>query len=188
MSLASRAMRVGVVGATGQVGGVMRRLLAERAFPVDEIRFFASSRSAGTTLPWGAGEVTVEDAATADVAGSGHRPVLSWRRVVAGVGAQIRRRRGDRDRQLVGLPHGPGRAADRGRGQSRGRRRGDQGDHRQPELHDDGGDAGAQALARRGRARPSRRQHVPGGVGGRVWLASTSSTSRPARSSTVPPS
>ncbi|HEY3338403.1 MAG TPA: aspartate-semialdehyde dehydrogenase, partial [Propionicimonas sp.] len=40
-------MRVGVFGATGQVGGVMRTLLAERGFPVDEIRFFSSARSAG---------------------------------------------------------------------------------------------------------------------------------------------
>ena len=47
----------------------MRRLLAERGFPVDELRFFASARSAGTTLPWGDGEITVEDAATADAAG-----------------------------------------------------------------------------------------------------------------------
>jgi aspartate-semialdehyde dehydrogenase len=62
-------LRVGVVGATGQVGAVMRRLLVERAFPVAEIRFFASARSAGTTLPWGDGEVPVEDAATADVTG-----------------------------------------------------------------------------------------------------------------------
>ena len=35
-------LRVGIVGATGQVGGVMRRLLVERDFPVEEIRFFAS--------------------------------------------------------------------------------------------------------------------------------------------------
>jgi aspartate-semialdehyde dehydrogenase len=62
-------MRVGVVGATGQVGGVMRRLLAERSFPVDELRYFASARSAGTTLPWGDGDITVEDAATADPTG-----------------------------------------------------------------------------------------------------------------------
>jgi aspartate-semialdehyde dehydrogenase len=61
-------MRVGVVGATGQVGGVMRRLLAEREFPVDEIRFFASARSAGSTLRWGDDDVTVEDAARADPA------------------------------------------------------------------------------------------------------------------------
>jgi len=62
-------MRVGVVGATGQVGGVMRRLLVERAFPVDEIRFFASARSAGTALPWGDTEVVVEDASVADPSG-----------------------------------------------------------------------------------------------------------------------
>ena len=62
-------MRVGVVGATGQVGGVMRQLLADRRFPVDEIRFFASARSAGTTLPWADGEITVEDASLADASG-----------------------------------------------------------------------------------------------------------------------
>jgi aspartate-semialdehyde dehydrogenase len=47
----------------------MRRLLAERAFPVDELRYFASARSAGTTLPWGDDEIEVEDAATADPRG-----------------------------------------------------------------------------------------------------------------------
>ncbi|MEV6306829.1 aspartate-semialdehyde dehydrogenase [Actinoplanes sp. NPDC051861] len=62
-------MRIGIVGATGQVGGVMRRILAERQFPVSELRLFASARSAGRTLPWGDGEVTVEDAATADYRG-----------------------------------------------------------------------------------------------------------------------
>src|SRR5215470_4426406 len=44
-------MRIGIVGATGQVGGVMRRILAERA------------------IPWRDGEVIVEDAATADFRG-----------------------------------------------------------------------------------------------------------------------
>jgi aspartate-semialdehyde dehydrogenase len=62
-------MRVGIVGATGQVGGVMRQVLAERAFPVDEMRYFASARSAGRTLPWANREVVVEDAATADYTG-----------------------------------------------------------------------------------------------------------------------
>ncbi|AGL15342.1 aspartate-semialdehyde dehydrogenase [Actinoplanes sp. N902-109] len=57
------------MGATGQVGGVMRRILAERQFPVDQLRLFASARSAGRTLPWRGGEVTVEDAATADFRG-----------------------------------------------------------------------------------------------------------------------
>ncbi|NUT22472.1 MAG: aspartate-semialdehyde dehydrogenase [Hamadaea sp.] len=62
-------MKIGIVGATGQVGGVMRRILAERKFPVDELRLFASARSAGKKLPWADGEVVVEDAATADYAG-----------------------------------------------------------------------------------------------------------------------
>jgi aspartate-semialdehyde dehydrogenase len=60
---------VAVVGATGQVGAVMRRLLDERDFPLSGIRFLASARSAGTTLPWRGTEVVVEDAATADVSG-----------------------------------------------------------------------------------------------------------------------
>jgi aspartate-semialdehyde dehydrogenase len=62
-------VRIGVVGATGQVGAVVRRLLAERDFPVAEIRYFASARSAGTTLPWKGREILVEDAATADPSG-----------------------------------------------------------------------------------------------------------------------
>lgn len=62
-------IRVGVVGATGQVGAVMRKLLEERNFPADEVRFFASARSAGKTLPWRGGEIVIEDAETADPAG-----------------------------------------------------------------------------------------------------------------------
>jgi len=62
-------MRVGVFGATGQVGGVMRRLLEQRPFPIDEVRYFASARSAGKHLPWGEGQIIVEDAATADFTG-----------------------------------------------------------------------------------------------------------------------
>jgi len=62
-------MRVAVVGATGQVGAVMREILRERSFPVEEIRFFASSRSAGSTLDWNGTTVVVEDAATADFSG-----------------------------------------------------------------------------------------------------------------------
>ena len=66
---ARTGLRVGVVGATGQVGAVMRRLLEERDFPVAEIRYFASARSAGGTLPWRGEDVVIEDAATADPAG-----------------------------------------------------------------------------------------------------------------------
>ncbi|MEW2492308.1 aspartate-semialdehyde dehydrogenase [Streptomyces nodosus] len=58
-------MRIGIVGATGQVGTVMRGILTERDFPVAELRLFASARSAGTVLDG----ITVEDAATADYTG-----------------------------------------------------------------------------------------------------------------------
>ena len=62
-------VNIGVVGATGQVGVAMRQILLERDFPVAEIRFFASSRSAGTVLTYGDREITVEDAAVADPSG-----------------------------------------------------------------------------------------------------------------------
>jgi len=65
----TKPLRLGIVGATGQVGTVMRDLLVERDFPIAEIRFFASARSAGTMLPWRGGQIEVEDAATADPAG-----------------------------------------------------------------------------------------------------------------------
>ena len=60
---------LGVVGATGQVGQVMRRLLDERDFPVTSVRFFASSRSQGRKLAFRGQEIEVEDAATADPSG-----------------------------------------------------------------------------------------------------------------------
>ena len=62
-------MRVGLVGATGMVGTVMRQLLAERNYPVDELRMFASARSAGSTIEWTGRTITVEDATTADPSG-----------------------------------------------------------------------------------------------------------------------
>ncbi|MBY6410853.1 aspartate-semialdehyde dehydrogenase [Rhodococcus sp. BP-252] len=60
---------VAVVGATGQVGAVMRTLLEERNFPADTVRFFASARSAGKKLPFRGEEIIVEDASTADLSG-----------------------------------------------------------------------------------------------------------------------
>ncbi|MFC5338014.1 aspartate-semialdehyde dehydrogenase [Leucobacter denitrificans] len=65
----SQGLSVAVVGATGQVGKVMRRLLDERNFPISKIRFFSSARSAGTTLPFRGEDVVVEDVATADKSG-----------------------------------------------------------------------------------------------------------------------
>ena len=60
---------LGVVGATGQVGQVVRDLLLERSFPLSSVRFFASARSAGTLLPFGDSNIEVEDVATADPSG-----------------------------------------------------------------------------------------------------------------------
>jgi aspartate-semialdehyde dehydrogenase len=62
-------MRVAVVGATGQVGSVMRTILEERDFPLDELRLMASARSAGHRLAFRGTEYMVEDAATADLSG-----------------------------------------------------------------------------------------------------------------------
>ncbi len=64
-----RPVKLGVVGATGQVGVAVRQILEQRDFPVEEIRFFASARSAGTVLPFAGREVVVEDASTADPTG-----------------------------------------------------------------------------------------------------------------------
>ncbi|MEZ0051395.1 aspartate-semialdehyde dehydrogenase [Mycobacterium sp. MAA66] len=62
-------VNIGVVGATGQVGQVMRKLLEERDFPATSVRFFASARSAGTKLTFRGQEIEVEDSETADPSG-----------------------------------------------------------------------------------------------------------------------
>jgi aspartate-semialdehyde dehydrogenase len=88
--------RVGVIGATGLVGGEMLRVLEERAFPVDELRVFASPRSEGRKLPFVGGEVQCEvlrdgcfdglDFAIVDV----DEPLaLEWAPVAAAAGAKV---------------------------------------------------------------------------------------------------
>jgi aspartate-semialdehyde dehydrogenase len=62
-----RGVNVAVLGATGQVGMVMRRVLAERSFPVKDLRFMASAHSAGTTLNWQGRDILVEDVQQADL-------------------------------------------------------------------------------------------------------------------------
>lgn len=62
-------VRVGVVGATGQVGKVMLSILAQRSFPISELRLFASARSAGRTIGFAGRAITIEDAALADYTG-----------------------------------------------------------------------------------------------------------------------
>lgn len=67
--MTQQGMNVAVVGATGQVGAVIRRLLVERDFPVKSIRFFSSARSAGSELEFRGEQIVVEDVATADKSG-----------------------------------------------------------------------------------------------------------------------
>src|SRR5215218_2816736 len=62
-------MKLGIVGATGQVGAAMRQILLEGRLPIESVRFFSSARSAGTVLPFGDREITVEDAETSDPSG-----------------------------------------------------------------------------------------------------------------------
>ena len=62
-------VNIGVVGATGQVGQVMRTLLEERNFPASSVRFFASARSEGKKLAFRGEEIEVENSETADPSG-----------------------------------------------------------------------------------------------------------------------
>ena len=62
-------MRIGIVGATGLVGGQLLRTVEERGLPVEELRAFASARSAGRGVPFRGVEVLVEEATTASYAG-----------------------------------------------------------------------------------------------------------------------
>ncbi|UCR87870.1 aspartate-semialdehyde dehydrogenase [Mycetocola spongiae] len=65
----THGVRLGIVGATGQVGTVMRQLLQDRNFPIAELRLFATARSAGSTVRFGETDIIVEDINTADPAG-----------------------------------------------------------------------------------------------------------------------
>lgn len=67
--MTQQGVNIAVVGATGQVGGVMRRLLVERGFPIRSIRLFSSARSAGTTIEFRGEPIVVEDVETADADG-----------------------------------------------------------------------------------------------------------------------
>ena len=161
----SVGINIGVVGATGQVGAVVRRLLEERDFPVGEHPLLR------------VGALRRNDAA---VARRGHRrrgrldrrPDRARHRDLLGRRHDCRRRRlraSPRPACIVidnssRLAHGPRRAARRERGQPARHRPMPQGHHRQPELHDDGGHARAEGAARRGRPRAPHREHLPGRV------------------------
>ena len=160
-------LNVGIVGATGQVGVAMRQILEQRDFPVDQIRFFASPRSAGTVLPYAGREIVVEDAATADPAGldvalfsAGATTSRALVPVFADAGVIVVDNssafRKDPAIPLVVSEVNP--AGRRGRHRRRARH------HRQPQLHHDGVHAGPQAAARRGRPGPAHRVELPGRV------------------------
>jgi aspartate-semialdehyde dehydrogenase len=55
--MAGDGYRVGVVGATGAVGGTILELLSARGFPATEVIAFTSERSAGTKVPFGDSEL-----------------------------------------------------------------------------------------------------------------------------------
>jgi len=67
--ISDSGISLAVVGATGQVGTVMLEILAERSYPIRELRLFATARSAGSSIDFGGHSVVVEDVATADPAG-----------------------------------------------------------------------------------------------------------------------
>ena len=151
--------RIGVVGATGAVGRVTVALLRERGH--DDVRLFASARSAGTEIDG----VRVEEA-TPEALSAGDLDVvlLLGRHVrVARARPARRRRRGGRRRQVVGLPAPGRRAARRPRGERRARARARR-DRRQPELLRDPAHVRAEAAARRGRPRARPRRDLPVGV------------------------
>ena len=170
MSEGRRAPAVGILGATGAVGETLLRVLAERRFPIDELRLLASERSAGRLLPYAGREID----------GGGGDPVvlrrarpgdlLRRRGALAGLRPGGRAGRGARGRQLVGLPSRPGGAAGRAGGEPRGGAAAPRAD-RQSELLDHAARPGALALheaagsstSRCRRTRPFR--HGP--VGGR---------------------
>ena len=64
-----KGINIAVLGATGQVGMVMRRILDERNFPVRDLRFIASAHSAGKKIEWRGHEIEVEDGKKGDLRG-----------------------------------------------------------------------------------------------------------------------
>ena len=146
-------MRVAVVGATGQVGSVMRAILEERDFPLDELRLLASARSAGRRLSFRGAEYEVEDAATADLSGldlalfssgAAASRTLAPRFTEAGAIVIDNSSAWRMDPQVPLVVPEVNAAALGSIGQG----------HRgQSQLHDHGGHAGAQAPPRRGRPR-----------------------------------
>ncbi len=177
-------MRIGVMGATGLVGTELLRLLAERTFPVDELRVYASPRSEGRKLRCGDREVTCEvlrdgcfDGLELVIVDVDDPISLEWTPQAVGEGAKVIDKssafRMDPDVPLVIAEVNPEDMRTHAEG------------HRVvPELHDDGSRDGTCTASPRRAHRPHGRVDVPVGVRRRARRASTSST-RNGRSSTA---
>ena len=159
-------LTVAVVGATGVVGRTMIQVLAEREFPVGELRLLASGRSAGRTRqrrrPDRSRSARPSRRRSRASTSRCSAPAAPSPSILAPEAARARR---DGHRQLERMADGPGRPARRLAGQP-GRRRGPRGHHRQPELLDDAARPGAHGPPRRGRARAGHRRHLPERVSG----------------------
>ena len=169
-----------VYGGTGDDASMARPTSASSAPPARSASRCARSCSSATSrptrsassppparparvLPYGDREVTVEDAATADPSGLDIALFSAGATTSRALAPRFAEAGRDRGRQLLGLADGPRRPAGRQRGQpARRSPSAAQGHHRQPQLHDDGRDAGAQAAARRGRAGAADRLDLPG--------------------------
>ena len=154
--------RIAVVGATGAVGTVMLQCLKERGLDrSNEIVLFATARSAGKVIDGRTVRALDDDADLQgiDIAlfSAGGGTSLEW-------APRFVRGRRDRDRQLLGVPPRPGRAAGRLRGQPARAARAPRPD-RQPELLDDAADGRARADPPRGRHRAAGRLDLPVGFG-----------------------
>ncbi len=105
--MAGDGYNVAIAGATGVVGGTVRRILEERDFPVGELRLLASARSAGRTLPYKGAEVEVQELGPGSFDGVDLVFFAAGGSVEHGVRAAGRGRRRHRHRQVQRVPHGP---------------------------------------------------------------------------------
>jgi aspartate-semialdehyde dehydrogenase len=59
--MSSKRFNVAIAGATGAVGKLLVQVLEERGFPIGEMRYLASSRSAGKVMKWKGEDVVIQE-------------------------------------------------------------------------------------------------------------------------------